>query len=118
MEATESCGSIVSDNETINLTFDGHNPLLESTSSPQASTISSSSPATEWAPQEENSKSKEQTYKDKVADMKDKILSYGRGKSKKRSRNDIFLSTTLEIIQKHQQEADERCIITISRMHF
>ena len=58
-------------------------------------------------PHEENSNSKEQTYKDKVAEKIEKILSFGRGKRKKRSRDDIFLPTTLEIMQRHQQEADE-----------
>ena len=62
-------------------TFDEHNPLLESTPSPQASTSSSFSSATERAAHEENSKAMEQTYQDKVADKKEKILSSGRGKS-------------------------------------
>ena len=39
---------------------------------------------------------------------KEKILSSRRGKSTKRSRNEVFLSTAFEMVQKQQQAADER----------
>ena len=39
---------------------------------------------------------------------KEKILSSRRGKSKKRSRNEVFMSTAFEIMQKQQQAADDK----------
>ena len=47
--------------------------------------------------------------REKPADS-NKILSLRRGKSRKRTRNEMYLANALEMIQKHQEAADERFV--------
>lgn len=52
------------------------------------------------SPEEENATSQEQTYEEKTLGKEEMNYLLGEIKKKKRSRNDVFLSTTLEIMQK------------------
>ena len=90
--------------ETCSTHFTLDSPLSASSAICKDSQPTESDPALNKAPPV----SRNNNEREKPADSSI-ILSLRRGKSRKRTRNEMYLANALEMIQKHQEEIDKRC---------